>query len=207
MTRLLPSTLLTLIFTTLSHLPLQATTQATSYTLSSFDSTQRPPTLTPACNTIYTTPIPSCLPSDFSALNPCSAACISSLQQLQTQAQLSCAGQILPQQSMLRYFRDGQGVMELCTTLKGVATTLATSTSTTVPNATVGGGTSTATSSTTTTAGGGVAKQTNGTSAKETSGVLALSKPALLAVVISVFIAFVIFFFIAVMMYRKHYRK
>jgi hypothetical protein len=200
MTRLLlPPSLLTLIFTSLSHLPVSSAA-GTDYTISSFDSNQRPASLSTACNTIYTAPIPSCQPFDFTPVNLCSAACISSLQQLQSQAQAACMGQTVPQQSMLRYFRDGQGVIELCTTQKqvssgGVAVTFATSVipaATTVPSLT---------SSTT------AAAQTSGIGEQQTSGMLALSKPALLAVVISIFIAFAIFFIIAVMMYRKHYRK
>jgi hypothetical protein len=198
MTRLLlPPSLLTLIFTTLTSLPLSSA--ATDYTISSFDNNQRPQSLSPACNTIYSTAIPLCQPYDFTPVNPCSAACISSLQSLQTQAQAACSGQTIPQQSMLRFFRDGQGVTELCTTQKQVSggggpTTFATST---IPVATTAPSTTSASA----------AAQSSGFEQQQTSGMLALSKPALLAVVISIVIAFAIFFIIAVTMYRKHYRK
>jgi hypothetical protein len=194
----LPSSLLLFLFCGLLHVPSVA--GATDYTLASFDTTQVTG-LTPACNTVYTSTIPGCQPSDFSAINPCSAGCIQSLQSLQTEAQAACNGQSIPAQSMLSYFDNGQGVNELCTNLKQVATTLLTATSTSTSTATALSSQAASTSTTSS------LPSSSSTAQPQTTGMLALSKPALLAIIISIVIALAIFFLIAVLTYRKHYRK
>ncbi|TID24135.1 PQ loop repeat protein [Venturia nashicola] len=194
--RSLPSSLLLLVSPHISIV-----TAATDYTIASFDSTLDPG-LTSACNAVYTQAIPSCQPSDFSAINPCSATCLQSLQTLQNAAQSACMNQNMPAQSMLAYFRDGTGVLELCPTLKQVATTMSTSkipSATTVPPAA-----SLATATGTPSAS--VQAKPSGAEGEQSTGILALNKPVLIAVIAGITVALAIIIIIAAMMFRKHYR-
>lgn len=193
--RALPSSLLLLLASYIS------TISAADYTIASFDSTTNSG-LTSACNAVYTQTIPSCQPSDFSAINPCSATCIQALQSLQTVAQTACLNQNMPSQSMLAYFRDGNGVLELCTTLKQVATTMVTST---IPSATSA---SSQTSSATATLSTAPSAQTSSSSVQgeKSTGMLALSKPVLIAVIVGITVALAFIIMVAAMMFRKHYR-
>jgi hypothetical protein len=193
--------LLLLIFSYISTV-----TAATDYTIASFDSTPNPG-LTSACNAVYTQTIPSCQPSDFSAINPCSATCIQSLQSLQTVAQSACMDQNMPGQSMLAYFRDGTGVLELCTTLKQVATTMVTSiipSATSAPPKASLATASSATASSTSTPS--AQASSSGAQGKKLTGMLAFSKPVLIAIIVGITVALAIIVMVTAMMFRKHYR-
>lgn len=200
LSRSLPSSLLVLI---LSHI--SAVAAATDYTIASFDSTLDLG-LTSACNAVYTQTIPSCQPSDFSAINPCSATCIQALQSLQTVTQSACMNQNIPGQSMLAYFRDGTGVLELCTTLKQVATTMITSKFPSATSAPPGASFATATATPTPTPTASAQATPNGTQGQQSTGMLALSKPVLIAVIVGITVALAVIIMVAAMMFRKHYR-
>lgn len=176
---------------------ISSTNAATDYTIASFDSTLDQG-LTSACNAVYTQTIPSCQPSDFNAINPCSAACIQSLQSLQTVAQAACMNQNMPEQSMLAYFRDGTGMLQLCTTLKQVATTMITSTIPSATSAPPATATSVATSS--------AQANSKGVGGEKSTGILGLSKPVLIAVIVGITVALAVIVMVAAMMFRKHYR-
>jgi hypothetical protein len=91
------------------------------YSLASFDQNQATE-LTPACNDVYTAIIPGCSVPDFLPTNACSASCISGLADIQTEAQAACAGNVTPPNSMLMFFTNGDGVEEMCTFQKSLAT-------------------------------------------------------------------------------------
>lgn len=198
--RSLQSSLVLLIFPYISMV-----TAATDYTIASFDSTLDLG-LTAACNAVYTQTIPSCQPSDFSAINPCSATCIQSLQSLQTVAQSACMNQNMPNQSMLAYFRDGSGVLELCTTLKQVATTMITSKIPSATSAPPEASLVTATATATATPTPSAPAKASGVEGEKSTGILALSKPILIAVIVGITVALAIIITVAAMFFRKHYR-
>jgi hypothetical protein len=91
------------------------------YSLASFDENQAVE-LTPACNDVYTALIPGCSIPDFLPTNACSAACINGLTNIQTEAQAACANNLTPPNSMLMFFTNGNGVQEMCTVQKSLAT-------------------------------------------------------------------------------------
>ncbi|QDS73790.1 hypothetical protein FKW77_005750 [Venturia effusa] len=194
--RSLPSSLLLLFYSYVSIVK-----AASDYSIASFDSTLDPG-LTAACNAVYTQIIPLCQPSDFSAINPCSATCIQSLQSLQVVSQSACMNQNVPVQSMLAYFRKGTGVLELCTTLKQVATTMITATS---PSATTAPSQVLLATATTTPTPGAQAKS-NGAEGQKSTGMLALDKPVLIAVIVGITVALAVMIIVAAMVFRKHYR-
>lgn len=196
LSRSLPSSLLLLIF---SHI--STVIAATDYTIASFDSTLDLG-LTSACNAVYTQAIPSCQPSDFNAINPCSATCLQSLQSLQTVAESACMSQNMPDQSMLAYFRDGTGVLELCTTLKQVATTMITSK---IPSATSAPPEASLATATATPTPSAQAKS-SGVDGEKSTGVLALSKPVLIAVIVGITVALAIIIMIVAIVFRRQYR-
>ena len=78
--------------------------------------------LTPACNDVYTAIIPGCYVPDFLPTNACSADCINGLTNIQTEAQAACADNVTPPNSMLMFFTNGDGVDEMCTFQKSLAT-------------------------------------------------------------------------------------
>ncbi|KAE9991767.1 hypothetical protein EG327_011044 [Venturia inaequalis] len=112
--------------------------------------------------------------------------------------------QNIPQHSMLAYFRDGTGVLELCTTLKQVATTMITSNIPSATSAPPGAPLATATATATPTPS--AQAKPNGTEGEKLTGMLALSKPVLIAVIAGITVALAIIIMIAAMMFRKHYR-
>jgi hypothetical protein len=90
------------------------------YSLASFDQDQATE-LTPACNDVYTAVIPGCSVPDFLPTNACSADCINGLTNIQTEAQAACADNVTPSNSMLMFFTNGDGVEEMCTVQKSLA--------------------------------------------------------------------------------------
>jgi hypothetical protein len=123
-TSLLPASLLLLIFTNSPYaaalaFPQQQQPQIPLFSIASFDSNSNF-ALDTACSSIYRRSIPSCQPSDFSNVNPCSPTCVQSLNMIQAEAQAACASQGgIPTNSFLAFFRNGTGVDQLCTANKG----------------------------------------------------------------------------------------
>jgi len=99
----------------------QASPGQNVYSLASFDQNQATE-LTPACNDVYTAIIPGCSVPDFLPTNACSASCIDGLSNIQTEAQAACADNVAPSNSMLMFFTNGDGVEEMCTVQKSLAT-------------------------------------------------------------------------------------
>jgi hypothetical protein len=99
----------------------QASPDQNVYSLASFDQNQATE-LTPACNDVYTSIIPGCSVPDFLPTNACSANCINGLTNIQTEAQAACADNATPSNSMLMFFTNGNGVEEMCTVQKSLAT-------------------------------------------------------------------------------------
>ncbi|KIW06249.1 uncharacterized protein PV09_02722 [Verruconis gallopava] len=169
------------------------------YSIASFDN----PTdlnLSSACNTVYQQPIPSCQPYDFNALNPCSSSCIQSLQSVQTEAQAACASQSIPANSMLSYFRDGNGVNQLCSVMKSVSTTLSS-------QASPAAASSTQTTSTVPAGAGGVSFASEAAADPSQTKGMALSKDALTAVIVVVVVGSILMLLVSIFLYRKHYLK
>jgi hypothetical protein len=114
-----------LTFSALAHVvqsqAVQASPDQNVYSLASFDQNQATE-LTPACNDVYTAVIPGCSAPDFLPTNACSASCIDGLTNIQTEAQAACADNIPPPNSMLMFFTNGDGVEEMCTVQKSLAT-------------------------------------------------------------------------------------
>jgi hypothetical protein len=192
----LPPPLLLIIF---SHSVLQVSA-ASDYSIASFDSSADLG-LSPACDTVYRKPIPSCQPYDFNAINPCSSLCIESLQSIQTEAQVTCSSQSIPVNSMLAYFRGGTGVDQLCSVMKNVVAT-----TTLVPQVSPSA-TQTTNSGTVPAGAGGVSYATEAAADQSAAEGMALSKGALLAIVIGVVVGSVILLLVSIMLYRRHYRK
>jgi hypothetical protein len=103
------------------HVQSQASPDQNVYSLASFDQDQATE-ITPACNDVYTAIIPGCSVPDFLPTNPCSANCINGLANIQTEAQAACAENVTPPNSMLMFFTNGDGVEEMCTVQKSLAT-------------------------------------------------------------------------------------
>jgi hypothetical protein len=161
-----------------------------SYSINSFDA-QTDNGLTPACNNVYIQAIPNCQPSDFLSINPCSANCIEALTSVQTEAQAACAANNITQTSLLRFFRDGLGVQELCTNQKSGTTGSQTTLTTATRTASTPSQTSTPSAEPVMIAGG--------------DRTMDLPRSTVIAIVIGVSIAIAIFAILAICLYRKYY--
>ena len=125
--------------------------------------------------------------------NPCTSACIQALASAEVEAQAACSTNTILQASLLRSFRDGQGVAELCSVQKSggaaVPTTMLTSTRSGSP-------TGTAASSATS----GYQEYVKGG-----DSMMALPKGTVIAIVVAVAIAIAVFAILAVFLFRKYY--
>ena len=96
-----------------------------------------------ACTNAYQTPVTACTASDFSNGAPCSANCISGLQQITTSINAACQGSKANPDSLIGLFFQNKGVDSLCPNSgDGDATSTTSRSSTTLTQVTIGGSSS-----------------------------------------------------------------
>jgi hypothetical protein len=66
------------------------------------------------CTAAYNTPIPGCTADDFTGMNPCSAACISGLEEITALLNSACQGTEADPSTLIGKFFQGTGVNALC---------------------------------------------------------------------------------------------
>lgn len=71
-------------------------------------------TLTPACNAVYTSTIPGCSTSDFTAGSSCSSSCIDGLITISDSVYTSCSSSAQDNQLLIANFLQGDGISVLC---------------------------------------------------------------------------------------------